>query len=150
MLTYIRSWTGHIGRQPLQDVIFERVSPAGPFPTVSAFHDWFSFPNKLRRGRLQDHPFRSELRDADGEPITFTHGDLHRSNILVSSTGPPKILALIDWHQSGWLPAYWEFCKARWTTNIGEDEWEVKYLPKIVQPYERYDYWDYFVLSLGV
>jgi hypothetical protein len=147
MLTYIRSWTGHIGRQPLQDVIFEHNSPGGLFTTISAFHDWFSIPNLLRH-RAQVHPLRSELRDADGEPITFTHGDLHRSNILVSSTGPPKILALIDWHQSGWLPAYWEFCKARWTTRIG-DEWEVKYLPKIMQPCEQYKYWDYFVLQLG-
>jgi hypothetical protein len=138
---------GHIGRQELQDIIFDssRSSLAGPFPTVSAFHDWFASLNLHGAG----HPWRSELHDVDGEPITFTHGDLHRSNILVSAEGPPRILALVDWHQSGWLPAYWEFSKARWTTRIG-DEWEVKYLPKIIQVYERYHYWDFFVLSLGM
>ena len=94
------------------------------------------------------HPLRSDLYDIDGEPITFSHGDLHRSNILVSSEGCPRVLALVDWHQGGWLPAYWEFCKARWTTRIG-DEWEVKYLPMIMEPYKRYNSWDYFVLRLG-
>lgn len=63
--------------------------------------------------------------------------------------GSPQVLALIDWHQSGWYPAYWEHCKARWTTKIG-DEWEVEYLPRILEPVGMYDYWDYFVLSLGV
>jgi len=92
---------------------------------------------------------RSEL--PDDVAITFTHGDLHRSNIIVSleGKGAPRVLAIIDWHQSGWLPAYWEFCKARWTTWIGE-EWEVEYLPRFLEPYKRYDYWDFFALRLGV
>lgn len=87
----------------------------------------------------------------DGVPITFTHGDLHRSNIILSpdGEGPPRVLALIDWHQSGWLPAYWEFCKAQYTSYIGE-EWAVEYIPRILEPSEAYYYWEYFVLSLGV
>lgn len=86
----------------------------------------------------------------DNVPIKFTHGDLSRSNIIVSPEGAPAhVAAIVDWHQAGWLPEYWEFCKARWTTHIGE-EWETDYLPKILTQYEGYDYWDYFVLKLGV
>lgn len=88
----------------------------------------------------------------DDVAIVFTHGDLHRSNIVVSSEGEegdPRVLAIVDWGQAGWLPAYWEFCKARWTTGIGE-EWEVEYLPRFLEPFRGYDCWDYFVLKLGV
>ncbi|RYO41193.1 hypothetical protein AA0111_g1424 [Alternaria arborescens] len=37
-------FVGHIGGQPLSDVIFDSsfVKPPGPFPNVSAFHDYFS------------------------------------------------------------------------------------------------------------
>ena len=62
--------------------------------------------------------------------------------------GRPQILAHVGWHQGVWLPAYWEFCKVLWATRIG-DEWEVKYLPMIMKPYERYNSWDYFVFRLG-
>src|SRR2546423_5094886 len=82
---------------------------------------------------------------------TFTHGDLHRSNILITSPGegPPRVTAIIDWHQSGWYSAYWEYCKARWTAEIG-DEWGTTYLPKFLKPrLEVYDTWNYFVLLLG-
>ncbi|KAH6612114.1 phosphotransferase enzyme family protein-like protein [Boeremia exigua] len=145
-LTFI----GHIGRQPLLDIIFESTcSPtAGPFLSVSEFHDYFtsSFgPRKHNRNR-PPHPYRHFL--PDDVPIAFTHADLHPSNILVSTGSTPRITAIIDWHQSGWYPAYWEYCKARWTSEIGS-EWEIKYLPLIVDPHECYDYWDYFVLAHG-
>jgi hypothetical protein len=93
---------------------------------------------------------RSEL--SDDVVIKFTHGDLHPSNVIISSRGygsPPHIISIVDWHQSGWLPEYWEYCKARWTAKTS-DEWEVEYLPRFLAPSKHYDYWDYFVLSLGV
>jgi Phosphotransferase enzyme family len=145
---------GHIGRQPLLDIIFtsSSCSTAGPFPTVSSFHDFFVDPRSAHNhasGELP-HPMRSEL--CDNAAIKFTHGDLHPSNIIVSTGGDgasPCIVAIVDWHQSGWFPEYWEYCKARWTAKIG-DEWEVEYLPRFLEPSKQYDYWDYFVLSLGV
>jgi thiamine kinase-like enzyme len=59
-------------------------------------------------------PMRLELPD---DPINFTHGDLHRSNILVTpaADGPSRVMAIVDWHQCGWYPAYWEYCNARRT-----------------------------------
>lgn len=49
-------------------------------------------------------PFRHDLPDDCA--IKFTHGDLHRSNIIVTPTRPYRILAVVDWEQSGWLPYF--------------------------------------------
>ena len=88
-------------RQPLHDVIFDYKQPAGPFQSVKSFYDWIA--NLTRRMPLDEDkvvdPMRSGLLD---DSIVFTHGDLHRSNILLSKShkGPPYIVAVIDWHQS--------------------------------------------------
>ncbi|KAH1474010.1 hypothetical protein KXX06_006032, partial [Aspergillus fumigatus] len=80
---------------------------AGPFATVRDFHDWFTF---LHRKPMPDpysipvEPFRHDLPDDCA--IKFTHGDLHRSNIIVTPTRPYRILAVVDWEQSGWLPYF--------------------------------------------
>ncbi|KAH7134329.1 kinase-like domain-containing protein [Dactylonectria macrodidyma] len=144
---------GHVGNQPLLDTIFTRASSptAGPFHSVSEFHDWFTStigPKETHCSKTP-HPYRSFL--PDDVPIVFTHGDLHPSNIVISPGPNPKIAAVVDWQQAGWYPAYWEYCKARWTTRIG-DEWERVYLPMFIERWEGsvYDYWDYFVLSRGV
>lgn len=93
-------------------------------------------------------PFRDRL--PDDSDIKFTHGDLHRSNVLVTPSQPHRILAVIDWEQSGWLPAYWEARKAKWTVDCDE-EWENKYLPMILEPYpETQEPWDYYIMSMGV
>jgi len=144
---------GNINHQPLRDniLIGGFSGPAGPFRTVSDFHDWYTTTIGPREnwGKHSPHPLRSNL--PDDVPIVFTHNDLHPSNILLSRGPNPNILAVIDWQQSGWYPAYWEYCKARWSTPIG-GEWEEKYLPMFVDrwPDGVYDYWDYFVLARGV
>ncbi|KAH3913092.1 hypothetical protein HBI56_087890 [Parastagonospora nodorum] len=145
------AFIGHVGRQPLLDVIFESsCSPtAGPFSSVSEFHDWFTFsygPRKHDRNQ-PPHPNRQFLPDE--VPIVFTHADLHPSNIIISPGIHPQVISIIDWHQSGWYPAYWEYCKARWTSHIGK-EWEATYLPLFVDRHDCYNYWDSFVLARGV
>jgi hypothetical protein len=47
-------------------------------------------------------------------PVFFTYADLTPINITLSSleSGQPVIVAVINWHQSGWYPAYWEACKS--------------------------------------
>ncbi|KAH7412208.1 kinase-like domain-containing protein [Phaeosphaeria sp. MPI-PUGE-AT-0046c] len=148
------SWqpfVGHVGKQPLLDIVFTNSnSPtAGPFESVSIFHDWYTTAYGPTRDvqNLSPHPYRSFL--PDNVPIVFTHADLHPSNIILSSGRNPQIIAIIDWQQSGWYPDYWEYCKARWTSRIGE-EWESKYLSLIIDRRECYDYWDYFVLARGL
>jgi aminoglycoside phosphotransferase (APT) family kinase protein len=40
----------------------------------------------------------------------FTHADLNRNNIIVSSRtkdAAPRVTAVLDWHQSGWYLIEW-------------------------------------------
>jgi Phosphotransferase enzyme family len=142
---------GHVGGQPLWDIVFRNCCPppAGPFHEVAEFHDWFTTVygpvREITPGRTP-HPYCSTF--PDDARIVFTHADLHPSNIMISRDAEPKIIAIIDWTQSGWYPDYWEYCKARWTSKIGSD-WETKYLPLFLDK-AFYDYWDYFVLARGM
>ena len=128
------------------------VYPAGPFPNVESFHDWFARLSFRRRQDIlpSDIPELSGL--SNEKPVFFTHGDLHRSNILISlpEAGPACAIAVIDWHQSGWYPRYWEFLKAIWTSDI-YGEWAQKYIPQFLEP-ASLDYWrafEWITLSLG-
>ena len=147
----LKAEVGQIGQQPLQDIIFTEScnDPAASFSSVATFHNWFTTLATPEDARNLPHPLRHWLPDYAA--VSFTHGDLHRSNIIVSAKkdGPVRVRAIVDWHQSGWLPSYWEYCKARWTANMGK-QWEKNYLPKFLEEYESYDYWHFFVLRLGV
>lgn len=128
------------------------IPDTGPFANVKSFHDWFSLLSSRENANpLSFHPMRPGL--PDNVSINFTHGDLHPSNILITpeeEEGQARILALIDFEQSGWYPAYWEYCKARWTAEIG-GEWGTLYIPRFLEPHdEAYKHWDYFCLILGV
>ena len=92
-------------------------------------------------------PFRQCLPD-DIE-VVFTHGDLHRSNIILTLSSPPRVIAIVDWEQAGWLPAYWEDRKAHFTANyLGE--WSEKYLPMILDQYtDTWEPWDYYTTAMG-
>jgi thiamine kinase-like enzyme len=59
----------------------------------------------------------------DEKPIVFTHSDLHFSNILLTP-GSPKIAAIIDWQQSGYFPAYWEYLSLMWAEGMKDKERE--------------------------
>jgi serine/threonine protein kinase len=141
-------YAGNIVRGPLYDrpIAIQYHSEAGPFTTVKEFHDWFTFLHKRLvpdPHNVQD-PYRQDLPD-DSE-IVFTHGDLHPSNIIVSAD---KVVAIIDWEQSGWLPAYWEDRKAHYTGNYA-GEWSEEFLPIVLDQYKAtWDPWDYYTTSMG-
>ncbi|PLB48405.1 hypothetical protein P170DRAFT_360632, partial [Aspergillus steynii IBT 23096] len=146
------TFVGNISRGPLYDRALHEnfMHEAGPFTTVKDFHNWFTF---LHRRPMADpysvpiEPFRHELPDSCA--IKFTHGDLHRSNIIVTSQRPYRTLAIIDWEQSGWLPAYWETRKAQYTAD-GREEWSTKFLPMILDEYTAtWDPWDYYTTEMG-
>lgn len=81
--------------------------------------------------------------------IKFTHGDLHRSNIIVTPTPPYRILAVVDWEQSGWLPVYWESRKTQYTADRAEP-WSTTYLPMILDQFaSTWDPWDYYTSAMG-
>ncbi|KAH9208372.1 kinase-like domain-containing protein [Leptodontidium sp. 2 PMI_412] len=145
---------GNINREPLQDVIFQTRQPAGPFPNVVTFNDWLvQRSSSLPSGPKVDYgPWRSGL--LDDIPIVFTHADLHRSNIMVSqdaADGIPRIAAIIDWHQSGWYPASWEFFKTRRTSKFpGNDQWELEFILEFLQAYRGCIALEYFTHGRGL
>jgi Phosphotransferase enzyme family len=145
--------SGNIGRQPLLDYIFEGCKrPAGPFPSVKDFNDYFI--DLLWTGPGLPpidgyiHPMRPGL--PDDLPMFFTHADLTPSNIIVSSSpsGQLTIVAIIDWHQSGWYPAYWEACKS--ISNADPDSEWGQGLPSVFVPYSEFLRSFAWMISAGV
>lgn len=93
-------------------------------------------------------------------PVVFAHNDLLPPNILLTRGQHPSVAAIIDWAQSGWYPAYWEYCKIlRCRSNPAyfdddlQEEWNTKYLPLIIDPVDIETYYHpftWFYLSKGV
>lgn len=147
---------GHVNREPLGDIVFtdENLPPAGPFPSVAEFHEWLSLQIRTRARahwpgkqpwEIPD-PYRDGMPD-DAE-VVFTHADLHPSNIIVSKGSPCKIVALIDWRQSGWYPEYWECCKAFYTAEVG-GEWMEEYIPLFLDEPACLDAFDDYARAFG-
>jgi hypothetical protein len=129
-------------------VIFDACRGLRQFPDVPSFHDWFSGVEMPEPGSIDPDPWRPHLIDTAS--IVFTHADLHRSNIMMSRNedGTPRVAAIIDWHQSGWYPAPWEFYKTRWTARV-QEQWDLMDILEFLQAYTGYIPWDYFVLKRG-
>ncbi|GBF61798.1 hypothetical protein TMEN_4316 [Trichophyton mentagrophytes] len=146
---------GHINREPLGDVIFTnaRLPPAGPFNSVVQPHDWLTMAIKTRIRPLWPGKELSEIPDPyrsrlpDDAKVDFTHSDLHPSNIMVSETSN-KIIAVIDWRQSGWYPDYWEFCKAEYTAEV-YGEWMNTYIPIFLKEPECLEAWEFYPRFFG-
>lgn len=142
---------GTISRSLLYDraISVQYRTEAGPFPSVAAFHAWFTslYLRPFDPTISVPDPYRQDL--SDDSAIVFTHGDLHPSNIMLSPDSPHRVAAIIDWEQSGWFPEYWEDRKAHYTASY-EGEWSEKYLPLIMEQYAgTWDAWDYYTTSMG-
>lgn len=81
----------------------------GPFNTEADFND-----------HLVSH-LACNIHDAvDNLPIRqdhrsfFTHSDFHATNLLIAEG---RLSGIIDWECAGYLPEYWEFTKAMYTSN---------------------------------
>ncbi|KZW00261.1 hypothetical protein EXIGLDRAFT_604553 [Exidia glandulosa HHB12029] len=146
---------GDIARGPIQDYIFIHggLAPAGPFSSVPQLHDHLALAKHCKNDPYYEHPYRYMLQDE--ARIVFTHGDLSFCNVLVSpasaSDSTLRIAALLDWHQAGWMPDYWEAYKARWTHG---DEWADRYLSHILDvtddDHEEDHYWLQYIHYLGL
>jgi aminoglycoside phosphotransferase len=134
---------GSWGRQPINDIFLNgRPKLLGPFQgqdAVQQLHELY------------------QLNIRNDEAIVFTHNDITLPNIMVTRDSTPKVAAIIDWAQSGWYPAYWEYCKAK---QVGfpprmmsvelQDEWREKYVPKLIDEVDNescYYRWLYFMLD---
>lgn len=137
---------GNLDKNPLTDIfVIDRPALVGPFQGEDAVK------------HLQD---ACGIEIDDISPIVFTHNDLLPPNIMITPGPDPKVAALIDWAQSGWYPAYWEYCKCRkvqmnadWFCNKFQDEWRNVYLPLILDPVDDetvYYPWVYFVMTKGM
>ncbi|KAH7026643.1 phosphotransferase enzyme family protein [Microdochium trichocladiopsis] len=137
---------GSIGERPLNDIFLEhRPELTGPFKGINA---------------VQSFQEACNIAISPPSPIVFTHADLVAVNIILSHGANPKVAAVIDWEQSGWYPAYWEYCKAHHIrlrstdfSDVLQDEWQEKYLPMILDPVDDascYHPWIYFVMTKGI
>ncbi|KAI0649413.1 hypothetical protein C8Q79DRAFT_950408 [Trametes meyenii] len=89
--------------------------PMSPFPACAnqaAFYD-------AMRGMGRFSPASDDQYELDcvartetffalpSHAIVFTHGDLHKHNIMIGTDG--HISGIFDWESAAWLPEYWEF-----------------------------------------
>ncbi|KAJ3509266.1 hypothetical protein NLJ89_g5317 [Agrocybe chaxingu] len=106
-----------------------------PFPDPEAFYEFLMQMPSSERDTAHNLGLPHLPYDS---PIVFTHGDLSFSNIMItprSAPGPARVLAIIDWEQSGWMPDFWEYCKPRiWMMSLPEEETGdmIKKLPEIM------------------
>ncbi|KAI9657345.1 MAG: hypothetical protein M1821_003025 [Bathelium mastoideum] len=148
-------FVGNITGGGLRDIIFRDAGDlqAGPFKEIASFHTFFA------RYSCRLHPEWNPRRDfpelvglTDNRPVVFTHSDLHPSNIVISKRDktPPRVVAIIDWHQSGWYPSDWEWLKSQWTCDPDDRTWITDWLPLILEPAddEYFTAWDYIVHSM--
>ncbi|OQD75533.1 hypothetical protein PENDEC_c007G04809 [Penicillium decumbens] len=129
------------------DYVFQAYLKAGPFSNIQDFNDWFSSLPQYHFPLKYEDPYRALLPD-NGD-IKFTHADLHRANIMVSSSKPARILAIVDWGQSGWYPDYWEYCKAGYTC-WSESEWRREWIDHCLRPRTlEFDIFSEYIMAMG-
>jgi hypothetical protein len=140
------------------DIIFSDLGDAnpGPFENIGAFHDFFARYTCRRNPELDPrHDFPELAGLTDDRPVVFTHADLDKTNILVSRREDgtePRVVAIIDWHQSGWYPSGWEWLKAHWRCESLETGGrDTSWLLKIMTPPDD-GYvmaWEFITISAG-
>lgn len=98
-----------------------------PFPSAPNLQDWIT---KVQPELCQDYvvpkilevdSHRGDLPDSVG--IRFAHGNFQPSNIIVSTTRPYRVVGLVNWGETGWMPTYWEGSKASYKSLLVND-WE--------------------------
>ncbi|KAF5852142.1 hypothetical protein GGP41_000883 [Bipolaris sorokiniana] len=132
-----------------EDICVKEMPSVRPFPSRAEFHDWLSWSWRRRVPDSQSIPDPWRVCLLDNGPIVFTHGDLHRGNIIVNATSPAKVVAIIDWQLSGWYPDYWEYCKALFTAEWGK-EWR-DYIHQFLDPYPpEFETFDFYMRTNGM
>jgi hypothetical protein len=68
------------------------------------------------------------------------------------TNGTSKVARLIDWHESGWYPAPWEFYETRYTEKAparGIDKWEIDFILEFLDSHRGFISFERFTMSLG-
>jgi Phosphotransferase enzyme family len=79
---------GSVAGGPVEDYIFAHRKQPHSHHSVKAFHDWYSKLTAPDPAKAKPHPVRDLL--LNDVPVVLTHGDLHRDNVIVSPSDPPK------------------------------------------------------------
>ncbi|KAJ7190223.1 hypothetical protein GGX14DRAFT_483585 [Mycena pura] len=112
-------YIGAVGGGACSDLL---LNGAGPFDTIDDFiQSYVDIAKPCFRGHYISIIERL-LHKTKSYRIVLTHGDLALSNILVRKnleTGSWKIVALVDWENSGWYPEHWEYLKL-----LGSVKWK--------------------------
>jgi aminoglycoside phosphotransferase len=73
-----------------------------------------------------------EFQQQNTHKVCFTHGDLSSSNVLVRDG---KVVGIIDFEMSGWLPEYWEYTTAM-NVNVYDEFWKSQ-VERFLEVYPR-------------
>lgn len=108
-------WIGSYNKKPISDALLYN-DACGPFASDADFNRFllsrFEFMKKTRAGRIEYDDLEKEVLNTPRRRVVFTHSDIMPRNILIDSRR--KIVALLDWEMSGWMPEQWEYLKAMW------------------------------------
>jgi len=88
---------------------------------------------KLRDLLPGDGGIEQSIRSLHGHETVLTHGDLNSGNVLVRPNGT---LVLLDWGSAGYMPDYWEYCRAKF--NPWTDDWDEK-IDVFMKPCEEFE-----------
>ncbi|EUC38038.1 hypothetical protein COCCADRAFT_83792 [Bipolaris zeicola 26-R-13] len=134
---YIHEWRtlqedyyGALGHQPCQDIFFKhfpmRNGPKidyGPYRTRSEYNAGLKDALQMSRppgvSDQRDDALIHKIESLNEPTIVFTHGDLHRDNILVKDG---KISGILDWGSSGYSIKDREYYEAR--SRARNQEWK--------------------------
>jgi hypothetical protein len=134
--TYIQQWRalrgdyyGALGHQPCQDIFFKHAPMRtksktiyGPYRTRSEYNAGIKSALQMSRppGTIdaRDAALIHNIDTLQDPVIVFTHGDLHRDNILVKDG---KISGVLDWGCSGYSIKDREYYEAR--SRARHPEW---------------------------
>ncbi|KAJ3769863.1 kinase-like domain-containing protein [Lentinula raphanica] len=137
----IESFTGG----PFYDAMIGGNDPCGPFENERVFNDFrisrYTSQAYAEVPIVRERLARIRREMPNDHDIVFTHGDISLRNILINAEGDGpddevKIVALLDWEQAGWRPAYWEKAKMLFIASPTTD-WHAAVKSWIVEGYEK-------------
>ena len=106
-----------------QDLRLKSDGVWGPFATHHEFQVYIGY-EFIRRAPEIFQGASERLAKIQGRMwrTVFSHGDLGPHNILWN-VKKKRIAAIIDWECSGWLPEYWDYCRAGTFAKLGCPSW---------------------------
>ncbi|KAF2708722.1 kinase-like protein [Pleomassaria siparia CBS 279.74] len=134
---YIQEWRrlrgeyyGALGNRPCQDIFFKHLPMRekskisyGPYRTRSEYNAGIKSALQMSRppgtSDTRDEALLRKVGTLEDTAVVFTHGDLHRDNILVKDG---KISGILDWGASGYSIKDREYYEAR--SRARNPEWK--------------------------